>query len=91
MPDISASLIPFLLVPLAIPAVLAYFFQVRPNRRRAHAIAVLQSGLHVGDRIVTHSGLHATVHALTTDTVDLEVRPGSIHRYDRTTVIRLSS
>ncbi len=85
MPVITLSTAPLLLLPLLIPVVLGYFFQVRPKQRQR----VVQQGLQPGDRVVTGSGLHATVRGLDADIVDLEVCAGSTHRYERTSVVKV--
>jgi preprotein translocase subunit YajC len=90
MPAISVATLPLLLLPLIIPAVIAYFAQIRPKRRREREAAALQQALRVGDRVVTISGLHGTVAGLTPTTVELKACPNSVHRYDRTSVIRLA-
>jgi preprotein translocase subunit YajC len=54
-------------------------------------MAELHQRLRVGDHVVTHAGLHATVAAPGPTTVDLEASTGCTHRYDRTTVLRLLS
>lgn len=89
MPVITLSTAPLLLLPLFIPAVLAYFFQVRPRRRLARELHLLQQSLRAGDRIITGSGLHATVVNVDVNMIDLEVRPGATHRYNRTAVVQV--
>ncbi|MEH0578007.1 preprotein translocase subunit YajC [Streptomyces sp. B21-108] len=89
MPAISLSTLPLLLVPLAIPAVIAYFAQVRPRRNLARELTALRQGLRVGDRVVTCGGIHATVSGLASGTVHLDVAPGMTHECDRDAVMRV--
>ncbi|WP_329600141.1 preprotein translocase subunit YajC [Streptomyces pseudovenezuelae] len=90
MPTVNLSLLE-LLLPLPVPFILVYLLKVRPTRARTRAAAEVQQRLRVGDRVVTHAGLHATVAALAPTTVDLESDAGCTHRYDRITVLRLLS
>ncbi|WP_051833316.1 preprotein translocase subunit YajC [Streptomyces sp. NRRL S-646] len=89
MSAISLSSLPLLLVPLVIPAVVAYFALLRPKRRLARELTALRQGLCVGDRVVTCGGIHATVSGLASGTVQLDVAPGMTHECDREAVIRV--
>ncbi|MFH8533890.1 preprotein translocase subunit YajC [Streptomyces tendae] len=89
MPAISASTLPLLMVPLALPAIIAYFVQVRPKRKPARRLSALREGLRLGDRVVTCGGIHATVTGLAAGTVRLDVSPGVTHECDRDAVVRL--
>lgn len=66
-------------LPLLIVAALA-LLMIMNARRQKRAVADaqrLQSSLATGDRVVTTSGLHATVVGSTEETtVDLEIAPG---------------
>lgn len=57
-----------LLIPLAL-----YFLMIRPQRRRMREQAALQSGLEVGDEIVTTSGLYGFITGFDEDRVWLEI------------------
>jgi preprotein translocase subunit YajC len=57
-----------LLIPLAL-----YFLMIRPQRRRMREQASLQSGLEVGDEIVTTSGLYGFITGFDEDRVWLEI------------------
>ena len=54
------------------------YFASRKQRRAMQATIDLHESLQLGDRVQTTSGLHATVAALTDDTVDLEIAPGVV-------------
>jgi preprotein translocase subunit YajC len=75
-------LLPLLLVALVVPMFL--------GRRRQQRVVVetqaFQDSLAVGERVMTTSGLHATLVALTDDTVDLEIAPGVITTWSRLVV-----
>jgi preprotein translocase subunit YajC len=54
------------------------YFASRKQRRAMQSTIDLHESLEIGDRVHTTSGLHATVVALTDDTVDLEIAPGVV-------------
>ena len=53
------------------------------QRQRAKQVQSLQSGLAVGDEVVTTSGLHGTITALDDTVATLDVGNGVLLRYDR--------
>jgi preprotein translocase subunit YajC len=73
MPNLQ-SLFPFLLIAvLIIPMVL----MSRKQKKAMQQQQELQSSLSVGDRVMTTSGLYATVSDASDDaTIDLEIAPG---------------
>jgi preprotein translocase subunit YajC len=60
-----------------------YFMLIRPQRRRREAQQQLQSGLSVGDDVVTIGGLYGTVVEVDEKTVILETYEGVYNRYAR--------
>jgi preprotein translocase subunit YajC len=60
---------------------------VLPARRRQRAIADLQSGLAVGDSLVTSGGIFGTVTRLEDDRVGLEIAPGVVVEVARGAVV----
>jgi preprotein translocase subunit YajC len=81
-----------LLIPLLFLVVL-WFLLIRPQQRRQKEHAQLVRELQVGDDIVTISGLHGHVVALTDDTVDIEVgevtNDSVVLRFQRSSVGRV--
>lgn len=55
--------------------VLPLFFRARQQKRAFREAQELQNSLEVGDRVMTHSGMHATVVRLDEDTLELEIAP----------------
>ncbi len=49
---------------------------VRPQRRRQREALALRASLSPGDRVMTTSGLHATLTRLDGDVSTLEIAPG---------------
>ncbi|HEB54154.1 MAG TPA: preprotein translocase subunit YajC [bacterium] len=68
--------------------VLMYFFMIRPEQKRRKEQQELLSSIKVGDRVVTLSGLHGTVSALTEKTVTLRVDSIDME-HDRSAVARI--
>lgn len=60
-----------------------YFLLIRPQRKRRDQQTQLQSGLSVGDEVVTIGGLYGTVVELDDQTVILETSEGVYSRYAR--------
>ena len=69
-PSMLVQLIPFLLI-LGI----FYFVILMPMRRRQKKVAEFQSGLKVGDRVVTTSGIYGQIAKIGEGTVHLQVAP----------------
>lgn len=62
---------------------------MRTQRRRAQEVADMRSSIAVGDRIVTVSGVHATVTCVGEDTFDVELAPGVVVRLEQAGVMRV--
>ena len=74
-----------LLIPLLFLVVL-WFLLIRPQQKRQKEHQQLVRNLEVGDAVVTISGLHGEVVAMTDDTVDLEVTDDVVLRFQRGSV-----
>lgn len=70
----SSFLLPLLLIVLAVPL----FLSARKQKRQASAMQTMQKSLVPGDRVMTTSGMHATVVSQTDDTIDLEIAEGLV-------------
>jgi len=77
-----------LLLPLLLLAVF-YLILIRPQQKQRREIAQLQAALVPGSRVLTGSGLIATIVAIENDEVVLEVAPGVTNRYVRRAVVRV--
>ncbi|WP_230313915.1 preprotein translocase subunit YajC [Nakamurella alba] len=55
---------------------LMMFFGMRKQKRQVAAQQQMQNSLQPGARVMTTSGLHATVTAVADDTIELEIAPG---------------
>ncbi len=73
-----------LLLPLIIIAlVVMMFVQSSKQRKAMRSLHEMQASLIVGDRVLTTSGLHATIVSAGEETVVLEVAPGVRTQWDR--------
>ena len=74
-----------MLLPILMFAALGamMFYGMRKQKRVAAATRDMQDSLVPGARVMTTSGLHATITAIVDDTIELEIAPGV-----RTTWIR---
>lgn len=58
--------------------VVMYFFMIRPQQKRAKAEKEFESGLKVGDKVITKSGLHGKISELGERTIVLETMSGKL-------------
>lgn len=58
--------------------VVIYFFMIRPQQKRAKQEKEFESGLKVGDKVITKSGLHGKVAELSEGTVVIETMAGKL-------------
>lgn len=65
--------LPFLLI-----IVVMYFFMIRPQQKKIKQEKEFESGLKVGDKIITKSGLHGKVSELAETTVVIETMSGKL-------------
>jgi preprotein translocase subunit YajC len=72
-------ILPLLLALLFVPLFLSF----RKQRRAQTEMMQLQSSLGVGDRVMTTSGMYATIVTVDEDTIDLEIAPGLVTTWVR--------
>lgn len=87
-PTDNPLLLPLFLLPMVIPLLGVFFFKVRPQRKAERAARRLQSGLTVGDRVVTRGGRQGRVVAVDSDTVEFEGCPNHRQVFERTSIVR---
>jgi preprotein translocase subunit YajC len=76
-----------LLFPLLIVLLVGFmFFGTRKQKRAQQAQQNMQSSLSFGDRVMTTSGLYATVVSVSDDTIDLEIADGVVTSWLRAAV-----
>ena len=80
--SLQSLLLPLIIVLFAIPL----FLGTRKQKRAMAQQQELQNSLAPGDRVMTTSGLYATVAESTDDTIDLEIAPGVVTTWLRAAV-----
>lgn len=78
----QSLIFPLLIVVLAVPLFLSY----RKQKKMAAAQQELQNSIGEGDRVMTTSGLYATVVSSGDTTIDLEIAPGVVTTWLRQAV-----
>lgn len=73
-----------LLLPIMIIVLVGLMFvQSSKQRKAVKALKAMQDSLAVGDRVLTTSGLQATIATLGEETLVLEIAPGVRTQWDR--------
>ncbi|RUL91278.1 preprotein translocase subunit YajC [Verrucosispora sp. FIM060022] len=83
----AGSFTPILMIALLFGVM--YFMMIRPQQKRRREAEAMQSGLSIGDEVVTIGGLYGTVSGVEDDSVLLEVAPGVQTRYARPAIARV--
>ncbi|TQN43311.1 preprotein translocase subunit YajC [Blastococcus colisei] len=79
----------FPIILLALLAVLLFVLPARQRKRMQAQAQELQNSLTVGTPVITTSGLHGTVAALSEKTVDLEIAPGVVATFARPAIMEI--
>ena len=69
---------PELGIQLVLMIAVFYFLLIRPQQQRAKKEKAFESGLKVGDRIITKAGIHGKIAELNEDTIVVETMAGKI-------------
>lgn len=77
------------ILPLILLVVVFYFLLIRPQRKRQAEAAKMQNSLAPGTRVMTTTGLFATVVAVDNEDVVLEVAPGIETRWVKAAIGRV--
>lgn len=73
-----------LLLPLMIVVLIVLMVMQSTKQRKAlKTLREMQDSLTVGDRVLTTSGLHATIVTVAEETLGLEIAPGVRTQWDR--------
>jgi preprotein translocase subunit YajC len=82
----SSSLLTGPLVPMLAIGVLFFFLLILPERKKQKQRQKMLDALKKGDRVMTTSGIHATVVSASTDVVVLQVADSVRMRFSRAAV-----
>ncbi|MBB2914996.1 preprotein translocase subunit YajC [Streptosporangium becharense] len=77
------------LIMIALMVVVFYFLLIRPQRKRQQEQIQMQNSITPGTRVMTTTGLFATVVAIDADDVILEVAPGVETRWVKAAIGRV--
>ncbi|GAA2692603.1 MULTISPECIES: preprotein translocase subunit YajC [Nonomuraea] len=77
------------ILPLILLVVVFYFLLIRPQRKRQQEALQMQNSLAPGARVMTTTGLFATVVAIDNEDVILEVSPGVETRWVKAAIGRV--
>lgn len=77
------------ILPLILLVVVFYFLLIRPQRKRQQEALKMQNSLAPGARVMTTTGLFATVVAVDNEDVILEVAPGIETRWVKAAIGRV--
>lgn len=55
-----------------------YFLMIKPQQKRAKVEKEFESGLKVGDKIITKSGIHGKISELADSTIIIETMSGKL-------------
>jgi preprotein translocase subunit YajC len=69
---------PELGIQLVLMIAVFYFLLIRPQQQRAKKEKAFESGLKVGDRIITKAGIHGKIAEMNDDTIVVETMAGKI-------------
>jgi preprotein translocase subunit YajC len=64
--------------PFLLMFVVIYFFMIRPQQQKMKQEKAFESGLKVGDKIITKSGIHGKIAELAEKTVVIETMSGKL-------------
>ncbi|MGW0810100.1 preprotein translocase subunit YajC [Nonomuraea sp. NPDC002799] len=77
------------ILPLILLVVVFYFLLIRPQRKRQQEAVKMQNSLAPGARVMTTTGLFATVVTVDNEDVVLEVAPGIETRWVKAAIGRV--
>ena len=69
---------PELGIQLVLMIAVFYFLLIRPQQQRVKKEKAFESGLKVGDRIITKAGIHGKIAEMNDDTIVVETMAGKI-------------
>jgi preprotein translocase subunit YajC len=65
-------------LPFVLMFVVIYFFMIRPQQKKVKQEKEFETGLKVGDKIITKSGLHGKISEIAETTVIVETMSGKL-------------
>jgi len=69
---------PELGIQLVLMIAVFYFLLIRPQQQRAKKEKAFETGLKVGDKIITKAGIHGKIAEMNEETIVVEIMAGKI-------------
>ena len=79
------------IVMMVLMFVIFWVVLISPQQKQRKELAAKQAGLKKGDKVVTIGGIHATVNAVSENTVSLKVAENTFIKYDKTAIASVVS
>ena len=76
------------LIFLGLLLAIFYFMLIRPQKRRVQQHQELVRSVGVGDEVITAGGILGTIRAVHDDSFEIEVAPGTVIRFLKTSISR---
>jgi len=86
-PSTETRRVPQLILTILLIA-LGWFLLIRPQQARVRAQRAMVETLEVGDQVITAGGIHGQITALSSETVQLLVAPGTELKVARAAIMR---
>lgn len=74
------------IIMMVLMFVIFWVVLIRPQQKQRKELAAKQSALKKGDNVITISGMHASVNAVSERTVSLKVSDGIYVKFDKTAI-----
>jgi len=74
------------MIMMVLMFVIFWVVLIRPQQKQRKALAARQAALKKGDKVVTIGGMHASVNAVSDNTVSLKLSEGTFVKYDKTAI-----
>jgi preprotein translocase subunit YajC len=74
------------MIMMVLMFVIFWVVLIRPQQKQRKALAARQAGLKKGDKVVTIGGMHASVNAVSENTISLKLSEGTFVKYDKTAI-----
>jgi len=74
------------IIMMVLMFVIFWVVLIRPQQKQRKELAAKQSAMKKGDKVVTISGLHGTINAVSDHTVSLKVADGIFMKFDKVAV-----
>ena len=78
------------IIMMVLMFVIFWVVLIRPQQKQRKELAAKQSALKKGDKVVTISGLHGSVNAISDYTVSIKVADGIFMKFDKVAIAAIN-